>query len=77
MQKIYNVIQTVEVELDMEKVTPEYLEEFSSFMWRADDASEIAEYVARQTVMYPEYTVKGVPGDFYKAKITDEYVEEQ
>lgn len=76
MKKRFNVVQTVEVELDMEKVTDEYLAEFSSFMWQVDDASEIAEYVARQTVMYPDYTVEGVPGDFYKAKIVDEYTEE-
>jgi hypothetical protein len=77
MKKIYNVVQKVEVELDLDKVNQEFLDDFSRYMWQVDSADEIAEYVARSVALYPEYSVEGVPGDFYKAKITDEYVEEQ
>lgn len=72
----FNVIQTVEVELDESKVTEEFMENFSSYMWHVDELSEIAQHVAWNKALYDGYACEGVPEDFYKAVIVEQDVEE-
>lgn len=71
----FNVIQTVEVELDESKITQEFMEEFSEYMWQVDDIEEIASHVARNKALFDGYACEGVPEEFYKAEIVDEDVE--
>lgn len=72
----YNVVQTVEVILDDNDVNEEYLKEFNEFMWSVDGIEDIAEYIARQTTMYPGYLIEFAPDNF-EAKVVNDYVEEE
>lgn len=72
----YNVVQTVEVTLDENDVNEEYLEAFSESMWSVDSIEDIAEYIARQTAMFPGYSIEFVPDNF-EAKVVNDYVEEE
>lgn len=76
MKFTFNVIQTVEVELDETKFDEEYFKEFSEFMWQVDDLKDIAEYVARQKALYDGYAIEFVPDEYYTAKVIDEDTEE-
>lgn len=76
MKFTFNVIQTVEVELDETKFDKEYLEAFSEVMWGVDEISEVAEHIARNKALFGEYDVEFVPNDWYSAKIVDEDIEE-
>jgi len=71
----FDVVQTVEVELDEEDVTQEYLDEFSNYMWQVDSIKDIAEHIARQKALFDGYTPEFVPEN-YKATIIGESVEE-
>jgi len=70
----FNVIQTVEVELDDEIVTQEYLDDFSEVMWDVESLQDIAEYLARQKALFDGYSVEFAP-TVYKAEVVDEEVE--
>jgi len=72
----YSVVQTVEVEIDESKFNEEYLKAFSEVMWNVDDVSEVVEYIARHKALYDGYSCEFVPDDWYKAKVTEDYVEE-
>lgn len=70
----FDVIQTVEVELDDDIVTQEFLDEFSEHMWYVDSLQDIAEYIARQKALFDGYSVEFAP-DVYKAEVVAEEVE--
>lgn len=72
----YNVVQTVEVTLDDDGVNDEYLKGFNESMWSVDSIEDIAEYIARQTAMFPGYSIEFVPDNF-EAKVVNDYVEEE
>jgi hypothetical protein len=72
----FNVIQTVEVELDESLYTEEFLQAFSEVMWEVDDVKEVAEYIARNTALFGEFPIEFVPKGGHTAKVVDEYVEE-
>lgn len=75
MKITYNVIQKVEVELDETKITKEFMEEFSSYMWHVEDIKEIGSHIAFNKAIFDGWAVEGVPDDFYKAKIVEQGVE--
>lgn len=77
MKKTYriNVVQTVEVELDLETCNEDYLKAFSEVMWHVDGPEDIAGYIARQKAMFDGYSIEFVPDD-YKATVVDDYTEE-
>jgi hypothetical protein len=77
MKKTYriNVVQTVEVELDLETCNEDYLKAFSEVMWEVDGPEDIAGYIARQKAMFDGYNIEFVPDD-YKATVVDDYTEE-
>lgn len=76
MKFTYNVVQTVEVKLDDDKYTEEFFEAFSEGMWAVDSQEDIAEYIARQTAMYPDYPIEMIPEYSYTAKVVDDFTEE-
>ena len=71
----YNVTQTVKVVLDTEDVTEEYLKDFCKYMWEVNGIEDIAEYIARQHALYPDYEIEFAP-DNYSATVVDENIEE-
>ncbi|MGL5012960.1 MAG: hypothetical protein ACRC6V_01550 [Bacteroidales bacterium] len=71
----FNVIQTVEVDLDDTKITEEFMEHFSSYMWQVDDLEEIARHVAWNKALFDGYACEGVPAEFYTAKVVEQDVE--
>lgn len=75
MKVTYNVIQKVEVELDETKITKEFMEAFSSYMWHVEDIEEIGSHIAYNKALYDGFAVEGVPDDFYKVKIVEQDVE--
>lgn len=71
----FNVIQTVEVELDETKVTEEFMQHFSSYMWQVDELEEIAQHVAWNKALFDGYACEGVPAEFYTAEVVEQDVE--
>lgn len=76
MKFTYNVTQVVEVDLDESKFDEEYIKAFSEHMWDVEDIKDFAEYIARHKALFDGYDCEFVPGDWYEAKIVDEFVEE-
>lgn len=76
MKFTYNVIQTVEVDIDEVEITEEYLSEFSNYMWFVDEIEDIAKHIARNKALFDGYPVEFVPDEWFTAKVIDEDVEE-
>lgn len=74
----YNVVQTVEVEMNDAVFNEEFFKDFAKYMFPLEDCQELGEYIARQKVLYDGYQIEGVPGEGngWSAKIVDDYVEE-